>query len=186
MKPIKLLAINCSPRLNGTTSSLLDLFIEEAKKQAKVEKINLHEHPLPFVTGEMELPIKELHYLQQKMVEADGFVIATPTYWFSAPAILKNFIEHLTILEENGWMLEGKVAGFIVYAPEAGEASVLQNLMLTFNHMGVTIPPYSTIFYRGVADDKLSKDRDPKEDSKLLAHSLIQQINAQRQNNFTF
>jgi multimeric flavodoxin WrbA len=186
MKKMKLLAINSSPKPHGTTASLLSIFEKEASKVAEVERVNLYDHPLPFVTGELDLPIQELNPLQQKMVDCDGFVIATPTYWFSAPAILKNFIENLTLLEENGWLLEGKVAGFIVYAPDGGEISVLQNLVLTFNHMGVTIPPYATIFYRGALDDELSKERNPREDITLLAHSMAQQISAQQVKKFTF
>ena len=124
--------------------------------------------------------LKKLNHFQKALVEADGFVIATPTYWFNEPGILKNFIDSLTPLEENGFMLEGKVGGFIVYSPEGGETDVLENLAMTFNQMGIVLVPYSLIFYRG------SQDKWALDDVKLLAKSMIQQIQAQRKLQFNW
>ena len=77
-------------------------------------------------------------------------------------------------------MLEGKVGGFIVYSPEGGETDVLENLAMTFNQMGIVLVPYSLIFYRG------SQDKWALDDVKLLAKSMIQQIQAQRKLQFNW
>ena len=121
------------------------------------------------------------------LLEADGLVIAIPTYWFNMPGILKSFIDSLTPFVDmenesnyktdgkNSFGLDGKVAGCIVYSPEGGESPVLQNLALTLNHLGVLLPPYSLIFYRG------KQDWWAKNDIRLLTRNMIQQIKAQKQ-----
>lgn len=179
---VKILAVNSSPQEKGHTVHLLNLFVESAEKLgAQVKRFDLYKEHIPPVTGELGKKSKKLSHLQKELVASDGFVIATPTYWFNEPGILKNFIDNLTPLEENGFLLEGKVAGFIVYSPQGGETEVLENLAMTFNQMGVTLPPYSLIFYRGVKEDDWAFD-----DSKLLARSMIQQIKAQRQTKFNW
>lgn len=174
-KPIKILAINSSPKAEGETGKLLDLFIKAAEELGiEITKINLtKEHIHPFL-GILGRKLKHKSKLQKEMIDADGFVIATPTYWFNEPGVLKDFIDSLTPLEENGFLLEGKVAGFIVYSPEGGETSVLENLVMTFNQMGVLFVPYSLIFYRG------EEDKWAITDIKDLAKRLKGQIDAQR------
>ncbi len=172
---VKILAINSSPKTKGHTTKLLGRFVNSAKKLgAKVKQINLFKVHIPPVTGQLKKKVKRLTKLQKELVTADGFVIATPTYWFAEPGVLKNFIDNLTPLEENNFMLEGKVAGFIVYSPEGGETDVLENLAMTFNQMGIILPPYSLIFYRG------PQDKWALEDVKLLAKNMIQQIKSQK------
>lgn len=169
---MKLIAINASPKPDGQTAKLLNLFVDRAKVlQTEIKLIQLYKEKIEPFSGELKkkTPITPI---QKDLIEADGFVIATPTYWFNTPGILKNFIDNLTPLEENGFKLEGKVAGFIVYAPEGGEAPVLQNLALTFNQMGVLIPPYGMIFYRGEMDNWAIGD------CKDLADRMIQTIGA--------
>ena len=179
LSPVKILAINSSPKTEGHTAHLLELFIKSAEKHgAQVKELDLYqEHIKPF-SGILGKKLKKLNRFQKALVEADGFVIATPTYWFNEPGILKDFIDSLTPLEENDFMLEGKVAGFIVFSPQGGETEVLENLAMTFNQMGVVIPPYGLIFYRGPQDSWAVKD------SQLLANSIIQQVEAQKSLNF--
>lgn len=180
-KPIKILAINSSPKLNGKTASFLEVFVDEAgSKGVEVERIDLYKENIPPVSGELGKNIKQLSKLQEKYLAADGFVIATPTYWFNVPGVLKNFIDSLTILEENSWKTEGKVAGLIVYSPEGGELGILGNLAVAFNHMGITIPPYGMIFYRGEQDSWAIPD------IKLLVKTMIQQIEAHKNLKFNW
>ncbi len=169
---MKLLAINSSPKQNGQTVKLLNLFINRAKKlNVEVKRIDLYQEKIGHFSGELQTKPK-YSALQKEMLECDGFVIATPTYWFNTPGILKDFIDNLTPMEENGWKLEGKVVGFIVYSPEGGETPVLQNLAMTFNQMGALIPPYGMIFYRGKMDSWAI------EDCRDLADRLVQTITA--------
>lgn len=155
---MKLLAINASPKQTGTTAGLLQDFIKAAEKiNIKVTPWQLYEHESVVHSGKISKDMERLSETQRQVLAADGFVIATPTYWFNVPGVLKNFIDSLTVLEENE-LLEGKVAGFIVYSPEGGEYGVLSSLLLPLNHMGVLFPPYSSIFYRGEQDTWVKQD----------------------------
>lgn len=175
-KPIKIVTIGCSPKETGHTASLLKLFTETAiTSGAKIERFDLYEEHIKPFSGELGKKIKKLDHIQRALIESDGFVIATPTYWFNEPGILKNFVDNLTPLEENGFLLEGKVAGILVYSPEGGETTVLETLALTFNQMGVAIPPYALIFFRGPADKWALKD------ASMLARSIINEVKIQRQ-----
>ena len=178
---IKILAINSSPKLEGHTAHFLQSFIRSAEKLgADVIMVNLYKQHLKPFSGKLGIKIKSLAPLQKEMVNADGFVIATPTYWFNEPGVLKNFMDWMTPLEENGFLLEGKVGGFIVYSPQGGETDILENLAIVFNHMGVLLPPYSMIFYRNSADTWVKKD------IPLLAKNMIQQIKAQKKLNISW
>lgn len=175
MSSVKITTVNASPKSDGTLSTLLTQFENYAAELGvQVTTINLVHTDIPFVTGELDLALTNPLPFQKALIESDGIVIATPTYWFNVPARLKNFIDNLTILEENGYLLEGKVGGIIVYAPQGGDTTVLASLMLPLNHMGVVFPPYSAIFYRGKQDTWVDQD------IKDMAKRIIVQIDAQK------
>ena len=159
MPQIKILAINSSPKRSGKTAKFLDLYIKSAEKLgAKVTRVDLYKEKLPFFSGILGKKLHKRSHIQKLAADADGIVIATPTYWFNEPAVLKNLLDNLTPLEENGFQLEGKVAGFIVYSPQGGESAVLQNMAMVLNQMGMIIPPYAMIFYRGPQDTWVHQD----------------------------
>lgn len=170
----KLVVLNGSPKADGHTASMAAALMDAAAVFAECQRIDLYEEALPPVTGELDIPLGEPNSVQAKLLWCDAFVLVTPTYWFNMPAVVKNFVDHLTILEDNGFLLEGKVAGCIVYTPEGGGENILQNLAMVFNHMGIVVPPYCLIFDRG--DGK----KWVQEDIPLMAHSLFQQVRAQQ------
>ncbi|MEK9180323.1 MAG: NAD(P)H-dependent oxidoreductase [Patescibacteria group bacterium] len=176
-KQIKILAISASPKKNGRTGGLLQKFIAAAKRNgAKVDRLDLYQlkPKIGNVSGKLGTIMKKPNGWQKKILDADGIVVATPTYWFNEPGILKNFIDRLTIFEESGFLLEGKVAGFIVYSPSGGETNVLENMAMVFSHQGLLLPPYSLIFYRDPSDKWATRD------IVLLAKNMIQLIRSSK------
>lgn len=175
-KAAALLTVNSSPKPNSKTEALLALFENNAKSLgAEIKRVNLYEEESTPVSGKLGKSTSPYNRLQQAVLACDGVVIATPTYWFNVPGILKNFIDNLTQLEEDDFLLEGKVAGFIVHSPQGGEIGALQAMALPLNHMGVVLPPYCCIFYRGPQDDWVEQD------CKDLAKRMLVQIEAQKQ-----
>lgn len=173
-KSVKILAINSSPQEFGKVSTFLEQFISSIRKlEVEIKRIDLYKEPVEPITGKVEKTITRLSSLQKDLIECDGFIIATPTYWFNVPGVLKFFIDNLTTLEENE-LLEGKVAGIMVYSPEGGEFGVISTLALALNHMGVLFPPYAFLFYRGEQDTWFEKD------IPLLAKNMIQLIKVQK------
>lgn len=93
----------------------------------------------------------DFNKIASKLVEANGFAIATPVYWYAPNGILKNFIDRLTSLEAmidhvGKSLLEGKVAGFIATGSDSGVMMAISYLAITFNSMGVHVVPWSMAY----------------------------------------
>ncbi|MBI4114564.1 MAG: flavodoxin family protein [Candidatus Niyogibacteria bacterium] len=174
----------------GHTSGYLKQCLDEAEKLgAKVKLIELSDFTLLPISKsaanpELDTPEKiksdDMVLLLQEVEKADGIVFATPVHWFSASSEMKIFIDRLTPLENAGFLLEGKVAGFIVYGNEAGKMNALMELSATTNNMGMISPPYSMIYLSNEASDWAAKD------IKLLAHNMFKLINCIKKEKLRF
>ena len=99
---MKIIALSCSPSQGRNSDTMLDHFILGMKEipDIEVEKVYLHDIPIDLYTYENSkapLPHEtEFKELARKLSEdANGLIIATPTYNFSVPAHLKNFIDRI-------------------------------------------------------------------------------------------
>lgn len=182
-KPV-IIALSASPNHGGRTEQYLARFVRAAKRHgAKVSVVRLYDVRLPLFTGKLarrrasnkaeRLP-KRLSPLLAALRTADGLFIATPTHWFNVPVPLKNFIDHLTILEEYGYHLEGKVAGVVTFSPHGGGTDVVSNLALVLTNMGCVLPPYSLLWFGQKEEQWSSRDID------LVAKNMILQIAVER------
>jgi FMN-dependent NADH-azoreductase len=102
-KPLTVIALSCSPSKKRNSDAMLDAFIEGMKKtsgnQLEIKKVYLANIPMNPYTYENRLgpePHEEaFKILTDATQEASGLVIATPTYNFSVPTGLKNFIDRI-------------------------------------------------------------------------------------------
>lgn len=100
-KKLKIVALACSPSKGYNSDTMLDSFIEGIKSydQFEVEKFYMYDIPIDMYTYENrdspEPHEKEFEMLSNQIQIAKGLVIATPTYNFSVPAPLKNFIDRM-------------------------------------------------------------------------------------------
>lgn len=97
----KVIALSCSPSHGRNSDTMLDSFIEglQTHKNIEVEKVYLDSIPIDTYTfqnctGPQEHEV-EFKKLTEKIKNVQGLVIATPTYNFSVPSHLKNFIDRL-------------------------------------------------------------------------------------------
>lgn len=97
-----ILSILASPRLHGTTASLLDAAENAARSQGcTIERINISS--LRFApcmacmscrtSGQCPLPADDAHRFAQLLTQADAILIATPTYWGGMPGTLKALLD---------------------------------------------------------------------------------------------
>ncbi len=95
----KIIALSCSPSRGRNSDTMLDAFIDgvQKNKSVEVEKIYLNDIPIAYYSHEnSKSPLPEetaFRELAEKIKNSHGLVIATPTYNFSVPAHLKNFID---------------------------------------------------------------------------------------------
>lgn len=99
---MKILAISASPNRGRNSDTMLDYFIKgvERKNGLSIEKIYLDQIPIAYYRYDNkngpeknEIEFKELTNKISNGINA--LIIATPTYNFSVPAHLKNFIDRI-------------------------------------------------------------------------------------------
>lgn len=97
----KIIALSCSPSRGRNSDSMLDAFIEGVRSVSGVEvsKLYLEDIPMKHYSydvasgpAEDESKFKEL---TSSIQNSNALVIATPTYNFSVPAQLKNFVDRI-------------------------------------------------------------------------------------------
>jgi multimeric flavodoxin WrbA len=154
-------AINGSSRPDGQTAKRIKVILRAAEALgAKTELINLVEHPLQFCDGNQEPKMRrDIRAIIETLKKADGIIFGTPTYWFNMSGLMKNFIDRLTVTEKN-WMLEDKVAGFVVTGSkdEDGAMMATTSMAAALNHLGMVIFPYSMLYFRGRSGPKWAQD----------------------------
>ncbi len=98
---MKVLSINGSRRKNGNTECLIQSILAPSKKAgAQIESISLGGYDIGACTGcegcrsSWECIIKDdFAQVVEKIDEADGIVLASPTYWYSVTSDMKRFID---------------------------------------------------------------------------------------------
>jgi len=157
MKPF-ILFINGSPRKNGRTVKYLKKVMKGVKKEGgKVKLMHLIDFKILPCLGcysnspkSCTFPCKQkddMEKIYPLLLKANGMVLGSPSYWFSVSGLVKNFIDRVTCLENNGDLLEGKIFASISSAEESGGDEVSHYLISVFNEMGCIIPPFGTPFF---------------------------------------
>lgn len=162
MKIPFVLGLNGSPHKNGTTAKLLNLVLDGAKKSgATTEIIHLYDFNIKPAPGNYsrdpkteiisKMPKDDMQKLYPKIIKAAGLVFATPNYWANMSGVMKNFIDRLTPLENEGFQLENKIAAFIATAKEneGGMEMAAMAMVAALSQMGVLIPPNGIMWYPG-------------------------------------
>ena len=98
---MKILSINGSRRKKGNTESLIQSILTPAQKGgAQIESIFLGDYRVGACTGcegcasSWECIIRDdFAQVIKKIDEADGIVLASPTYWYSVTSDMKRFID---------------------------------------------------------------------------------------------
>jgi len=98
---LKILSINGSRRKKGNTEFLIQSILTPAQKGgAQIESIFLGDYQIGACTGcegcasSWECIIKDdFAQVVKKLDEADGVVLASPTYWYSVTSDMKRFID---------------------------------------------------------------------------------------------
>ncbi len=148
---MKYLVINASPNKDGGTAKFVTAFTEAADLLGDVRVMNLHDSPPHFSKGAKSRDSDFTDY-QQAALDCDALFIATPTYWFNVPAILKAFIEEIDEVDKM-FYTRPRVLGVAIYAPQGGELGVASALVFPLNHLKFALVEEGYIFHRGVPID---------------------------------
>jgi multimeric flavodoxin WrbA len=188
-KPL-ILGINGSPHDKGTVSTLLNAVLNAAKRAgADVQRLDLykmkvsHEPGLYSVSPKLEVPKNmpkdDIAAAYPLIMKADGLVLASPCYWANMSGVMKDFIDHLTALENDGFKLQGKVAAFIAASKEneGGVEMAAMSMVTALAQMGVLIIPNGILWYPGKWLTAKKTDKSwAKTDAPLVGKHMVKMI----------
>src|SRR3989344_4621445 len=159
---VKVLAFSGSPHSDGVVESLIEKVLEGAREaDAETEMVHLyglHIEPAPGhysidPTKEVieNMPRDDMMPLYAKIAQADVLVFGTPVYWANMSGVMKNFIDRLTPIENDGFSICGKVAICIAASKEneGGLELAALNIVSAVTQMGALIPPGGVLWAPG-------------------------------------
>lgn len=163
-------SIHGSQKNSGKILETLNpFFLSESKYQdVHIQVIHLAEN-------------KEYERIEQSVLEADGIIFITGTYWDSWGSPLQVFFEMATEWEGKSHFFSKPVAA-VVGMHSVGGKSVLSRLFGVLNSFGAWIPPYCGIVFSMAAQEaikagsKHSEDLWQEKDLKVLLDNLYQAV----------
>lgn len=149
-KMIKIVGIIGSPRVDGNTENLVKIALNEAKNEGDVqtEIIRLSGKEIKPCTACLACKEERKCIIEddfgpifEKMIEADGIILASPVYFGSATPEIKALIDRAGYVSVyNGRLFENKVGGPLVVARRAGHNFTFAQLLFFFLHQGMIVP----------------------------------------------
>ncbi|KPV64929.1 MAG: Iron-sulfur flavoprotein [Candidatus Bathyarchaeota archaeon BA1] len=146
---VKVLGVVGSPRVGGNTECLVvEALRAAAQEGAETEVVRLAGKEIKPCDACLTCrETKECHIkddfppIFDKMVEADGIILASPVYYGSAtPKIMALIARAGYVSGARGRVFENKVGGPMVVARRAGQNFTFAQLMFFFFHQGMIIP----------------------------------------------
>jgi multimeric flavodoxin WrbA len=158
---LKVVAFNGSPRRTGNTSRLINIVLDELRNESiDTELYQLGTEPIHgciacykcFENKDKSCSVKKdsVNSYISKMLEADGIILGSPTYFSDVSAGMKALIERAGLVAKaNEDMFKGKVGAAVVAVRRAGATHVFSSLNYFFL-IGQMIVPGSSYWNLGV------------------------------------
>ncbi len=149
---MKVVAFNGSVRKEGNTAILLNLVLDELKAEGvETELYSLAGKPIQgciacykcFEKKNMRCNVEKdiVNECIQKMIEADGILLGSPTYFADVSAGMKALIERCGMVgRANADLYTRKVGAAVVAVRRAGAINVFNSLNYFFTISGMIIP----------------------------------------------
>jgi multimeric flavodoxin WrbA len=162
---MKVVAFNGSPRRDGNTTCLVNAVFEELKKEnVDCELVNLAGKNIHGCIAcykcvenqDKRCAVKNdiLNDCIEKMLDADGIILASPTYFSNVTTEMKALIDRAGLVSKvNGSMFKRKVGAGVVSVRRAGAIHVFNSLNLFFL-IGEMIVPGSSYWNLAIGGDK--------------------------------
>jgi multimeric flavodoxin WrbA len=159
---MKVIAINGSPRTNGNTATALKIMEEELEKEGiSVEIVNIGHGctACGYCWENDECVFKDdpVNETAAKIREADGFILASPTYYAGIAGAMKSFLDRLFFSASSDFRY--KVASAVTAVRRTGGIDTLHQLKNYLDLAQTVTPPsqYWTVVY-GRAEGEMTQD----------------------------
>jgi len=190
---MKVIAFNGSARKDGNTAILINYVFRELEKAGiETELVQLAGKTIRgcaacfkcFENKDRRCSVKTdvVNECIEKMIEADGIILASPTYFADVSSELKALIERAGMVSiANGYMYKRKAGAAVVAVRRAGAIHVFD----TINHfffINQMIVPGSSYWNVGIGREKgeVEKDEEGVKTMKVLGENmawLLKKIN---------
>jgi len=188
---MKVVAFNGSPRKKGNTSLLINTIFEGLKKEGiKTECIQIGGNKIKgciacmkcFKAKNNKCPaIKgdKLNECYKKMIEADGIIIASPTYFANVTTETKALIDRAGLVAiANGYSLKRKIGAAVVAVRRAGSTNAFDaiNKFFFINQMIVPGSIYWNMGF-GLGKGEVKDDKEGMNTMKTLGENMAWLLN---------
>ena len=188
---MKVIALNGSPRLIGNTSAAINAVLDELGKEGiETEHVQVYEsNVIPCndcgscgIRGDGRCINEndDVNGYLEKMVNADGIIIASPTYFGSMTSQLKMILERIGYVSKtSGNLLKRKVGAAIAVQGHHGGSAVMSELVLFMLENQMTVCGSSSLtVVNGKKPNEILQDKEGtrslKDLGKEMARLLIQ------------
>lgn len=182
---MKVIALNTSARKDGNTAILIQTVFDELKKEGIESKMiqtgakTIHGCRACYKCFEKldkHCVVKSdmLNDILDQMVDTDGILLGSPTYFSDVTANMRAFIERAGLVAlANGFMFKHKVGASIVAVRRAGAVTAFSSMNL-FLHYMQTVMPGSSYWSLGVGMDigDVLKDEEGLQTMKTLGQNM--------------
>ncbi len=182
---MKVVAFNGSPRPKGNTFILINRVFEELKKEGvETELVQVGGKLLRGCTAcygcfknldkKCAVEKDEINSFIKKMIEADGILLGSPTYFADVTTELKALIDRAGLVARaNNNLLKRKVGAAVIAVRRGGAVSVLD----TINHFfgaNEVIMPGSIYWNFGIGRNigEVESDEEGLETMKILGQNM--------------
>ena len=191
---MKVIAFNGSPRKDGNTAMLINRVLEELEKEGiETEFIQLGGKQIRgcmacykcFQNKDQRCSYKNdiLNECLEKMIEADGIILGSPTYFSNVSTEIKALIDRTGLVSmANDHLLKRKIGAAVVAVRRAGATAVFDaiNKLFFINQMIVPGSVYWNLGF-GLEKEEVKGDNEGMNTMKVLGENmawLLNKINA--------
>ncbi len=182
---MKVVAINGSVKKEGNTAALINMVFEELKKEGiETEMLHLSEAPIRgcrgcfkcFENKDKQCIIKndKVNEYISKMDEADGVILASPTYFANVSTDLKAIIERAGLVGiGNDYLFKRKVGAAVVAVRRGGAVPTFNaiNQFFTINQMIIPGSSYWNFGF-GLQPGEVADDEEGVRTMKHLGENM--------------
>ncbi len=149
---MKVLAVNTSVRKDGNTASMLNMVLAELEREGiETELVQTGAKSMPGCIacykckenqdGRCSVKTDGLNEILEKMVEADGILLGSPTYFADVTSNMKSLIDRAGMtMRVNGHLLKHKVGAAVVPARRGGAIHAFDTINHFFTISQMIIP----------------------------------------------
>lgn len=184
---MKVLTINGSPRLHGCTDRALQEFEDTIRECGiDVERINIGNKDIrgciscEFCREHNRCVFNDVvNEIAEKLKEADGIVVGTPTYYAGANGSVLSMLDRLFYSTMTSYSKQMKIGAAVVSSRRAGSTSAFDeiNKYFTISAMPIASSTYWNEVHGFSADD-VEKDIEGLQTMRNLARNMAFMIKA--------